>query len=106
MTDITANDVMQFAPEFYTALRNPVWANEEHTAIDCEVNFKHVAFEEWTPFHATDFDHMPYTLDILNRCKAGEFGPVGEYVSRFSVVDFDPLIAANNQPTTTGSQDL
>ena len=103
MSNITANDVMQYSPNFYTAVRNPVWANAEHTQITCEVNFVHVGFEEWTPFTATDFDHMPYTLDILNRCKTGEFGEVAEYIPP---LPNEPLVAADDQPKTTGSQDL
>lgn len=72
--------IMSNAPNFYTAVRNPKWVNAEKTLIECEVNFKHVGFEEWTPFCADPNDYMPYSKEIFDRAVAGEFGPIPEFV--------------------------
>lgn len=69
---------MSHAPDFFVAVRNPKWADEAKTRINCEVNFKHVQFEEWTPFTANPDDVMPYSKDIFDRAVAGEFGDVAE----------------------------
>ena len=79
MIENIMNQIMQYAPNFYTEIRNPKWSNIEHTRIDCEVNFKHVGFEEWTPFTACPLDSAPYSKEIFDRCVAGEFGEVQEY---------------------------
>jgi hypothetical protein len=76
-TDVMGQ-IMQYAPNFYTEIRNPKWSNVEKTRIDCEVNFKHVGFEEWTPFTACPLDSAPYSKEIFDRCVAGEFGEVAE----------------------------
>lgn len=67
--------------EFYKDIRFPRWLNAEHTLIECEVNFRHVTFEEWTVFCANPNDYMPYSRDIFDRCANGEFGPVAEYIA-------------------------
>jgi len=50
------------------------------------------------PFGATSYDSMPHGVDLYNRALAGEFGPIASFVPS--------PVAANNQPATTGSQDL
>jgi hypothetical protein len=62
----------------YTSVTNPTW-NREHNAIDCIVVFEHLN-NEAVPFHATPWDTMPHGVEIYNRCLAGDFGPVGDYV--------------------------
>ena len=71
--------VEQYAPTYYAEIRNPKWANPEHTLIDCEVNFHHVKFEVWTPFTANPTDNAPYSKKIFDDCAAGLHGPVAEY---------------------------
>lgn len=73
--------VMKYAPNFYVDVRFPRWVNSEHSRIECEVNFKHVGFEEYTVFCADPDDVMPYSKEIFERCAAGEFGPVAEYIA-------------------------
>lgn len=87
----------------YKSVKNCKWVNAEHTQIDCEVNFDHVGFEEWTPFCADPTDMFaPYCKEIFDKAAAGEFGEVAEYVAppeplpqyippeKISVVDVSP----------------
>ena len=71
--------------------KNPIWFNEEQTAINMVVRFEEI--NEDLPFLATNFDCEPHGVDLYNRAKAGEFGEVGAYVA--------PVIT---QPNTTGTQ--
>jgi hypothetical protein len=66
--------------QFYTQVKNPSWADIEHTIIDCEVNFNHLP-DEFVPFAANPNDVMEYSVDIFTRCLAGEFGEIAEYVA-------------------------
>lgn len=77
----------------------PVYGNVEGTNIQLIVKWEE--FNEEMPFGATTYDPMPHGVDLYNRAKAGEFGAIAPYVA-------PPVSAnaANNQPTTTGSQDL
>jgi hypothetical protein len=101
---LTPESVAEFAPNYFVAVRNPVFANAEHTVIACEVNFKHVGFEEWTPFAADPNDYMPYSKIIFDKALAGEFGEVAEYVP----LPIEDIILPDNagQPTTQGAQTL
>jgi hypothetical protein len=76
----------------------PVYGNVEGTNIQLIV--KWAEFNEEMPFGATSYDSMPHGVDLYNRALAGEFGAVAPYVPPL------PLVSANNQPTTTGSQNL
>lgn len=69
---------MSHAPDFFVEVRNPKWSDATKTKINCEVNFKHIQHEEWTPFTADPNDYMPYSKDIFDRAVAGEFGTVEE----------------------------
>jgi hypothetical protein len=66
--------------EFYSQVRNPVWANAERTAIDCEVDFGHLN-DEFVPFTANPNDGMEYSKTIFDECVAGQYGVIGEYVA-------------------------
>ena len=66
--------------EFYSQVKNPIWANAEHTAIDCEVNFNHLP-NEFVPFTAITTDSMEYSKTIFDECVAGQYGEVAEYVA-------------------------
>lgn len=63
----------------YTTVINPVWANAEHTIINCNVDFDDLS-EETVPFAAVASGDYPHTHEIFARCVAGEFGPIAEYV--------------------------
>jgi hypothetical protein len=80
-------------------IRNPVFCNDERTAIDCLIKFEE--FSEELPFNATSYDSMEHGRQAYQRIMAGEFGEIGEFVEYLPIP-----VAANNQPTTTGSQDL
>jgi hypothetical protein len=63
----------------YTNVKNPIWANAEHTLIDCEVNFDDLP-EEYVPFTADPNDTSnPASKQIFDQCVAGIYGPVAEY---------------------------
>lgn len=64
--------------EFYSHVRGPVWANAEHTRIDCEVNFNHLD-DEFVPFTADPADVMEYSKTIFDECVAGQYGPISEW---------------------------
>jgi hypothetical protein len=63
----------------YTTVRNAQWANEAHTAIDCEVNFEDIA-DEFVPFTAVPEGDYPYTHAIFAECVEGKWGVVSEFV--------------------------
>lgn len=62
----------------YTTVRNPKWANAEHTMIDCEVDFDDLR-EEFVPFTAMQSGDTAHGHEIFAKCVAGEFGVVAEY---------------------------
>lgn len=65
----------------YTQVKNPVWANPEHTIIDCEVDFDDLP-EEFVPFTANPYDTSnTASVEIFNDCVAGKYGVVAEYVA-------------------------
>lgn len=63
----------------YTQVKNPNWANAEHTVIECLVNFDAID-DEFVPFTAVAEGDYPHTHEIFERCVAGDFGPIAEYV--------------------------
>jgi hypothetical protein len=81
----------------YTSVTNPTW-NIDKSGIDCVVVFEHLGGKP-IPFHATQNDDMAHGVEIYNRCLAGEFGVVADYV----VPDWaKPVPAPEGQ--TTGTQ--
>lgn len=74
--------------EFYSQVKNPVWANAEHTLIDCEVDFGHLP-DEFVPFTADPADVMEYSKTIFDECVAGNYGVIAEYVAP-PVVEYTP----------------
>ena len=67
--------------QFYTQVKNPKWANTEHSAIDCQVNFSHLN-EEFVPFTANPTDSMEYSKTIFDECIANQYGEISEYVAQ------------------------
>jgi len=64
----------------YTNVKNPIWANAEHTVIDCEIDFDDVK-DEFVPFTANPLDTSnPASKQIFDQCVAGDYGVVAEYV--------------------------
>lgn len=66
--------------EFYSQVKNPVWADAEHTRVNCEVDFGHLD-DEFVPFTADPTDSMEYSKTIFDECVAGQYGTIGEYVA-------------------------
>jgi hypothetical protein len=63
----------------YSQVKNPIWSNAEHTAIDCEVDFDDLE-ENFVPFTANPLDTSnPASKEIYDQCIAGDYGTIGEY---------------------------
>lgn len=78
-----------------TSLTNPVWANAEHTCIDCEITTSQFG-KEVLPFTASQNDVEPHGRAIFADLVAGVYGPIAEYVAPPEPV----------QPVTEGTQTL
>ena len=64
----------------YSQVKNPVWANAEHTVINCEVDFNDLS-DEFVPFSANPLDTSnPASKEIYDQCIAGDYGTIAEYV--------------------------
>lgn len=63
----------------YTKVLNPTWANAEHTAINCVVDFDDLT-EELVPFTAVASGDYEHSHQIFAECVAGNYGEIAEYV--------------------------
>ena len=72
----------------YTQVTNPQWANAEHTAINCNVDFDDLK-EELVPFTAVASGDYEHSHQIFAECVAGQYGQVAEYVAP-PVVEYTP----------------
>ena len=61
--------------------KNPKWVNEEQTLIEVQAKWEHLESEGFLPFTADPNDPEAHGVDLYNRCRAGEFGTVGDYVA-------------------------
>jgi hypothetical protein len=61
----------------YTDVREPKWANAEHSAILCRVRF--AGSPDHMPFNATPTDPERHGRAIFMRCVAGHFGRIAPY---------------------------
>jgi hypothetical protein len=64
----------------YTQVTNIQWANAEHTAINCDVNFDDLS-EELVPFTALASGDYEHSHQIFAECVAGNYGEIAEYVA-------------------------
>jgi hypothetical protein len=65
-----------------TACTKPVWANADHTAIDCIATFGGtIGVGRPEPFTASASDTEPHGQDLWTRLNKGAFGPIGAYVA-------------------------
>lgn len=78
-----------------TSVSNPVWANVEHTMIDCEITTSQFG-DEILPFTASQNDVEPHGRAIFADLVAGKYGAIAEYVAPPEPV----------QPVTEGTQTL
>ena len=77
----------------YTDVKNPQWANPEHTAINCDVDFDDLR-EEYVPFTAVASGDYEHSHKIFAECVAGNYGVIAEYVAP---VDYVPDAGENKQ---------
>lgn len=63
-----------------TSLKNPVWADAEHTLIDCVITTSQFGDEE-LPFTASPNDCEPHGQAIYADIVAGNYGDIAEYVA-------------------------
>jgi hypothetical protein len=61
-----------------TSVSNPRWANEEHTAIDCEITTSQFG-EEVLPFTADKNDVEAHGRVIFDLINSGKYGAIAEY---------------------------
>ena len=61
----------------YTTVENLVWTKDGNM-VDCVVDFTGIGK---VPFTASPND-LPHSVEIYNRCVAGEFGPIADYVPK------------------------
>lgn len=58
-----------------TSLKNPVWVNDEQTAIDCVITLD-VFGDEELPFTATSFDVEEHGRVIFQELVDGKYGVI------------------------------
>lgn len=64
----------------YTSVTNPIWADAEHSAINCIVDFTADGVGT-VPFTANPLDTSnPSSKQIFDECVAGDYGMIAEYV--------------------------
>ena len=61
----------------YTEVTNLKWSSEEKKAIDCLVNSKIYGL---IPFTASPDDCEQHGVEIYNKCIAGDFGAIEDFV--------------------------
>ena len=64
-----------------TSLKSPIWADAEHTMIDCVITTSQFGDEE-LPFTASLNDVENHGRVLFERIFAGEFGSIAEYVAQ------------------------
>lgn len=64
---------------FLTSVRNPRWANQQKTLIDCEITTSQFG-DEILPFTANPDDCEAHGRAIFADIVAGKYGEIGEYV--------------------------
>lgn len=62
-----------------TSITNPVWADAEHTRVDCVITTSQFG-DEQLPFTADQNDVEAHGRAIFAAIVAGEYGPIGDYV--------------------------
>jgi hypothetical protein len=67
----------------YTDIKNPRWADQAQSIINCEVQFAHIP-DEYVLFTASDTDTESHGIEIFQQVISGEFGTIQEYIPPFS----------------------
>lgn len=84
------------------SVNNLKWDNAEHTSFSCDVKYEE--FNEVHPAGVNGTDNYAHIQELWTKGNAGEYGVIAEYVPP-EIPEIDAN-TSNNQPTTTGSQDL
>ncbi len=79
------------------------WCDAEHTFFSC--NVKYEEFNEVHPTGVNNIDKTAHIQELWTKGNAGVYGVIAEYVPP-EIPEIPEIVAANNQPSTTGSQDL
>jgi hypothetical protein len=88
----------------YTQVLNPQWANAEHTAINCDVDFDDLR-EDLVPFTAVVSGDYEHSHQIFAECVAGNYGDIVEYVAP-PVVEYTPPLAPTKEQLLAQIQEL
>jgi hypothetical protein len=82
-----------------TSLTSPIWADAEHTAIDCLITTSQYGTEV-LPFRADSNDVAAHGRAIFADLVAGKYGAIADYVApEFPILYLD-------QPISQGAQTL
>jgi hypothetical protein len=76
------------------------WCDAEHTFFSC--NVKYAEFNEVHPSGVNATDSYAHIQELWTKGNAGVYGVIAEYVPP----EIPEIVAANNQPSTSGSQNL
>ena len=63
-----------------TSVSNPIWANAEHTLVNCIITTSQFG-DEQLPFTAGQDDVEPHGRAIFADIVAGKYGAISEYVA-------------------------
>jgi hypothetical protein len=63
----------------YKKVLNPKWANAEHTAINCDVDFEGLN-DDLISFTAVALGDYEHSHKIFSECLNGNYGAIAEYV--------------------------
>jgi hypothetical protein len=85
------------------SVTNLEWCDAEHTFFSC--NVKYAEFNELHPTGVNATDQYAHIQELWVKGNAGEYGIIAEYVPP-PIPEIVAANSANNQPVTTGSQDL
>ena len=61
--------------------KNPQWADENKTCINVEAKWKHIESQGYLEFTASPNDSEAHGVDLYNKCVAGDFGTIADYVA-------------------------
>lgn len=78
-------------------VKNPRWANAQHTLIDIEIEHPEYG---WLPFTANPNDVEEHGRQLYAEAVAGQFGPVAEYVAPVASVADNKLEAESRLQAT------
>ena len=87
-------------------VKNPIYANADGTAINCDVKFDTMA--DYVPFTATLNDPEEYGRQLYANLQAGVYGPISPYVppppQEYALISPNDKIYDNNYtpPLTLG----